>query len=93
MESEAIDFLRRYEPDEGYYLADSGGKDSRVLRKLADLSGVKYQAFYSHTTIDPPEIPKFIRTHFPNTISHYPAKSFYQYIREWLPPTRNRRWC
>lgn len=93
MESEAIEFLRKYEPDEGYYLADSGGKDSRCLRKLADLSGVKYQAFYSATTIDPPEIPRFLKIHFPNTIFHYPKKSFYQYIREIGPPTITKRWC
>lgn len=93
MEEEAIAFLQKYEPEEGYYLADSGGKDSRCIRKLADLAGVKYQAFYSCTTIDPPEVTKFLKEHFPNTIWHYPKKSFYQYIVEECPPTRMIRWC
>lgn len=93
MEEETIAFLRKYEPEEGYYLADSGGKDSRVLRKLTELSGVKYKAFHNLTTIDPPEVPKFIKQYFPDTHYSYPEHSFYYYIRNWFPPTRTKRWC
>lgn len=52
----AIDLLRMHEPSEGYWLAFSGGKDSIVIKKLAQLSGVKFEARYSNTTIDPPEL-------------------------------------
>ena len=44
LEKTAIDLLRQYEPEEGYYLANSGGKDSGVLRHLAIKSGVKFDA-------------------------------------------------
>lgn len=42
----AIDRLKSFEPPEGYYLAFSGGKDSVVIKALADMAGVKYDAHY-----------------------------------------------
>ena len=47
--------LKTFEPPEGYYLAFSGGKDSCVLKWLADTAGVKYHAVYRITSVDPPE--------------------------------------
>ena len=49
----AILRLQTYEPPEGYWLAFSGGKDSVVIKALADMAGVKYEAHYSVTGIDP----------------------------------------
>lgn len=46
----AIELLRQFEPPEGYYLAFSGGKDSVVIKALADMAGVKYDAHYNLTT-------------------------------------------
>ena len=43
----AIEFIRKHEPPEGYFLGDSGGKDSTVLRDLAVKSGVKFKTYYS----------------------------------------------
>ena len=40
VEREAVDFLRAHEPPEGYQLCFSGGKDSIVMRHLADMAGV-----------------------------------------------------
>lgn len=40
-------------PD-GYYVCFSGGKDSIVMAKLFEMSGVKYTLNYSNVTIDPP---------------------------------------
>lgn len=37
--------FRKYEPEEGYFLAFSGGKDSTVIHHLAVLAGVRFQAF------------------------------------------------
>ena len=51
----AIDRLREFEPPEGYYVAFSGGKDSITVLDLVRRSGVKYDAHYSLTTVDPPE--------------------------------------
>lgn len=63
----SIDRLRTFEPDEGYYVADSGGKDSSCVIKLCEMAGVKFDAHYHATTIDPPQLVRFIRRHHPET--------------------------
>ena len=50
----AIGRLKAFEPPEGYFLAFSGGKDSQAVYHLAKLAGVKFDAHYSLTTVDPP---------------------------------------
>ena len=44
----------RYDPDAGFCLAFSGGKDSQALYHVAQMAGVKFHAFFSPTSIDPP---------------------------------------
>lgn len=51
----AIERIKAFEPAEGYWLAYGGGKDSVVCKALCDMAGVKYQAHYSCTSVDPPE--------------------------------------
>jgi PP-loop superfamily ATP-utilizing enzyme len=51
----AIKLLKDYEPKEGYYLGFSGGKDSVVVYDIAVKSGVKFDAHYCVSPIDPPE--------------------------------------
>lgn len=60
----AIDRIRQFEPPEGYYVAFSGGKDSCVVLDLIKRAGVKYDAHYNLTTVDPPELVNFIRDTF-----------------------------
>ena len=67
----ALERLKHFEPEEGYYFADPGGKDSTVVRDLLIRSGVKYDGHYMNTTIDPPELVKFIREYHPETERHY----------------------
>jgi phosphoadenosine phosphosulfate reductase len=64
---EAIERIKMFEPPEGYYFADSGGKDSSVVRELLLTSGCKFDAHYSVTTIDPPELIYFLRQHHSDT--------------------------
>jgi phosphoadenosine phosphosulfate reductase len=90
----AIELLQAFEPPEGYYLAFSGGKDSVAIKALADMAGVKYDAHYNHTTVDPPELVYFIRRHHPNVIVDKPAETMWQLIvRKKYPPTRIQRYC
>lgn len=91
--NESIDFLRKYEPPEGYYVGFSGGKDSIATLALCRMAGVKHQAYYSCTRIDPPEMYKFIKANYPDVIWLYPKKSFWRLVREKQPPTRTVRWC
>lgn len=90
---EAINFIREHEPPEGYFLGYSGGKDSEVLLHLAKASGVKFQAYYLATGIDPPEVVKHIKKNHPEVTFLRPKKSFYQDIWHHGYPMRQTRWC
>lgn len=96
----AIDRFRTFEPPEGYYLAFSGGKDSCVIKALADMAGVKYDAHYNVTSVDPPELVYFIRREYPDVIFDYPRRKDGSRITMWnlierhsMPPTRIVRYC
>jgi phosphoadenosine phosphosulfate reductase len=90
----AIDRLREHEPPEGYYLAFSGGKDSQAIYHLAEHAGVKFDAHYHNTTVDPPELLRFIRHTYPDVRRHQPEKSMWKIMREHgYPPTRMVRYC
>jgi len=65
MIDEAVEFIRTHEPPEGYFVAFSGGKDSIVTLELTRMAGVKHQAFYTCSSIEPPEVVQFIRQHYP----------------------------
>lgn len=85
--------LKQFEPPEGYYLAFSGGKDSIVILKIAQLAGVKFDAHYSLTTIDPPELVQFIRRHYPDVHWERPVKPLLSQIVKHGFPIRQSRWC
>jgi phosphoadenosine phosphosulfate reductase len=90
----AIERLKCHEPPEGYHFADSGGKDSTVVRDLLIRSGCKYDGHYSATTVDPPEVIYFIRKHHPETVRHQPEESMWQLVvKHSSPPTRIIRYC
>lgn len=55
----------RYDPDEGFFLAFSGGKDSQALYHIVEMAGVKFKAHFSPTTVDPPQLIRFIRRNYP----------------------------
>jgi phosphoadenosine phosphosulfate reductase len=93
MVDEAITFLRRHEPAEGFFVGFSGGKDSIVTLELCRMAGVKHQAFYSCTRLDPPEIYTFIKQHYPDVAWLYPRMTFWEGIRRYSPPLRTQRWC
>lgn len=88
-----IERMRYYEPEEGYYLAFSGGKDSIVLKELANSAGVKYDAHYNVTTIDPPDLLYFIRQHHPDVVWEHPERPFLRVLEKTGFPMRQRRWC
>ena len=102
----AINFIREHEPEEGYFVGFSGGKDSIVVLDLVQRAGVKHRAYYSATGIDPPELVKFINEHYPYVIQKRPlfrlprkypdwkgTRSFYGMILVKGFPTRTQRWC
>lgn len=100
-------FAQIFDKGEGYFIAFSGGKDSVVIKKLADMAGVKYDAHYSLTTVDPPELVQFIKREYPDVIIEKPTyKKDGKYVKAgqqitmWnliaekqMPPTRIARYC
>lgn len=67
----AVEVAKYFCPPEGFYLAYSGGKDSVVTKKILDLANVPYDAHYSVTTVDPPELVKFIISQFDAIVYEY----------------------
>ncbi len=93
-DSKAIERLKHWEPAEGYYLAFSGGKDSVCLYDLAVRSGVRFDAHYNITNVDPPELVQFIKRKYPTVQRHQPERTMWKLIvNEGQPPTRKARFC
>jgi len=91
---EAIQRIKDYEPTEGYYLAFSGGKDSTVIYDLAIKAGVKFDAHFCMTTVDPNEVRDFIKENYPDVAWTKPKKSMFKLIEDHgLLPTRIIRYC
>lgn len=90
----AIKRLQEFEPQGGYYLAFSGGKDSIVIKHLADMARVKYNAHFHLTTVDPPELRAFVAKYHASVIVDRPPMSMFQLIlKKWWPPMRHQRYC
>ena len=97
----AIDRLRAFEPkDRPYWLAFSGGKDSCVILELAKMAGVNFEAHYSVTSVDPPELVRFIKKQHPEVSFDIPHDKNGKAISMWtllktnsIPPTRLSRYC
>ena len=89
MESTALRYSKK-----GFVVAFSGGKDSQVVLKLAELANVKFEGIYNLTTIDPPENVLFIRHHYPNVKIIRPKLTFSQLVaKKGLLPSRQKRYC
>lgn len=96
----AIERLKTFEPEtEPYHLCYSGGKDSDVIRILAQLAGVRHEIHHNLTSVDAPETICYIKS-IPNVIIDVPHDKDGNRISMWslivkkgLPPTRLMRYC
>lgn len=96
----AIRRLQSFEPPEGYYLCFSGGKDSQCIYHLAKMAGVKFDAHFNLTSVDPPEVINFVRQNYPDVRFEIPRDADGKRCTMWslivkckMPPTRNYRYC
>lgn len=97
----SIDLIRRAErmalrldPENGFYNTFSGGKDSQCLYHLVKLAGVKAKTYMNLTSVDPPEVIRFVKTQYPDVELIKPRMSIYDMAkRKHILPTRKFRWC
>lgn len=84
----------RYDPTDGFFLAFSGGKDSQALYHVAQLAGVPFKAHFSPTSVDPPQLIRFIRTQYKDVQWQKLKRSIYQVaVDKNILPTMRVRWC
>lgn len=87
-------------------ITTSGGKDSDVCLKLAEISGIPYEAMHNHTTADAPQTVRHVRNQFRKlelTGVHCAVNqpvykggrtSLWKLIpQKGVPPTRIMRYC
>ena len=97
----SIDLLRkaekmalRLDPENGFWLAFSGGKDSQALYHVALMAGVRFKAHMYLTSVDPPEVIRFVKTQYPNVEIIKPRMSIFEMAkRKHILPTHRLRWC
>ena len=97
----SIDLIRksekmalRLDPVGGFYNTFSGGKDSQCLYHLVKLSGVKAKTHMNLTSVDPPEVIRFVKTQYPDVELIKPRISIYDMAKKkHILPTRTLRWC
>lgn len=99
-EKEAVEFIRNAESlamrmsDKGFHVAFSGGKDSQVLLALMELSGCKFHSEMQVTSVDSPNLMRFVRANYPQVKLNLPQKNMRQLIlQKKLLPTRQARYC
>lgn len=95
-----LERIKTFEPDDGYYLAFSGGKDSQCIYHLCKMAGVKFDAHYRVTSVDPPELVQFIKKQYPDVSREIPRDKDGKAVTMWnlipkkkYPPTRIARYC
>lgn len=97
----SVDLLRKaeklalaYDQENGFYLSFSGGKDSQCLYHIAKIAGVKFKTHMGLTSVDPPEVIRFVRKQYPDVDMIKPKISIYnQAAEKGILPTRLMRWC
>ena len=79
---------------------DYAANHERVLKALADMAGVKYEAVYRVTSVDPPELVRVIKNEHPDVTREVPRDRDGNPITMWnlilkrlMPPTRIVRYC
>lgn len=87
----AIFLLRNIPQDGTVELAYSGGKDSDVILRLAQMAGIKFEPIHKVTTIDTPGTIQHAKDNGCTIVR--PKKTFFQIVRSDGLPTMWQRFC
>lgn len=90
----AIERLQTFCKGKRVLCAFSGGKDSQACYHLCKAAGLDFEAQYSITRFEPPELIAFIRKHYPDvTFRRAYRRSLVEEIGDFGLPNRWFRWC
>ena len=90
----AIERIRNFCGGKKTLVAFSGGKDSQCCYHLAKMAGIDFDAQYSITRFEPPELMQFIRENYPDVTFRRAYKmSLVKEIEKKGLPSRWFRWC
>lgn len=87
----AIKLLRSIPQDGPIEISYSGGKDSDVILRLAQMAGIPHEAIYKQTSIDPPGTTAHAKEMGATIIR--PKQTFFQLIEKKGTPSRFKRFC
>ena len=98
---ERIKYYQNRREDNENIIAFSGGKDSIVLKDLVKRSGIKCRFIYSPTSVDPPELIRYIKKYHRDVeFNKYRKDKDGTVLTMWtlipkklMPPTRLVRYC
>ena len=85
---------KMYDGEDGFFLAFSGGKDSQALYHVTKMAGVLFKGHFSPTSVDPPDLIRFIKNEYPSVEWGHLDFSIYQRaVERRILPTMRVRWC
>ena len=89
--TKAIKLIQLQEPEEGYILFFSGGKESCLCKKLMDLAGVNYTAWYASVGGEDKSLLDFIVKEYPDVKIMNSEKNIFDYVKSkgYLPTVYN----
>ena len=87
----AIKLLRSIPQDGPIEISYSGGKDSDVILRLAQMAGIPHEAIYKQTSIDPPGTTAHAKEMGATILP--PKMRFFDIVRAKSYPTRFSRFC
>ena len=89
----ALPLALKYD-EKGFFVGFSGGKDSQALYHMMRLCDVPMHVYFSPTSLDPPEVIRFIRKYYPEVEFVKIHENIYDVFKQMkVLPTMKIRWC
>lgn len=88
---QSVSLIQKAVGDKVVEVAYSGGKDSDVILELTKMAGVRYEAIYKNTTIDPVGTLRHCKEKGCTIVN--PKETFFQLVERKCYPNRLRRFC
>ena len=89
----ALPLALKYD-EKGFFVGFSGGKDSQALYHMMRLCDVPMHVYFSPTSVDPPEVIRFIRKYYPEVEFVKIHENIYDVFKRMkVLPTMKIRWC